>query len=115
MAKNNDWKERLGMVYSTNPDFVFDSGQEPDPDTLPPAKQKLVLSLDKKNRKGKSVTLIEGFIGKPEDLEELARLLKTRCGTGGSAKDGEILIQGDVRTKAAEYLKSLGYQIKVRQ
>jgi translation initiation factor 1 len=108
---SNDWKERLGMVYSTNPDFKFDTGKEPEPETLLPAKQKLKISLDKKNRKGKVVTLVEGFIGTTADLEELGRMLKTKCGTGGSAKDGEILIQGDVREKVRQILIASGYRV----
>ncbi len=110
---SNDWKERLGMVYSTNPDFKFDTGKEPEPETLLPAKQKLKISLDKKNRKGKVVTLVEGFIGTTADLEELGRMLKTKCGTGGSAKDGEILIQGDVREKVRQILIASGYRVSV--
>ncbi len=108
---SNDWKERLGMVYSTNPDFKYDTGKEPEPETLQPGKQKLKISLDKKNRKGKSVTLIAGFIGSESDLEELSRMLKTKCGTGGSAKDGEILIQGDVREKVRQILITIGYRV----
>jgi len=110
--KNNDWKDRLGMVYSTNPDFNFDTGQEPEADTLTPSRQRLRVSLDKKNRKGKVVTLISGFVGTEADLDDLAKLLKTKLGTGGSAKEGEILIQGDVRNKAMELLKGWGYGVK---
>lgn len=112
MAKNNDWKERLGMVYSTNPGFQFDTGQEPESGTLPPKQQKLIVSLDKRNRKGKSVTLVTGFIGTNTDLEELGRTLKTKCGVGGSVKDGEILIQGDFRDKIVHILSTGGYQAK---
>ncbi len=112
MVKNNDWKERLGMVYSTNPDFQFDKGQEPESVTLSPKQQKLIVSLDKRNRKGKSVTLVTGFTGTVSDLEELGRTLKTRCGAGGSVKDGEILIQGDFRDKVVQFLSVIGYQVK---
>jgi len=112
MAKNNDWKERLGMVYSTNPDFQFDTGQESESGTLPPNRQKLIVSLDKRNRKGKSVTLVTGYIGTNADLEELGRALKTKCGVGGSVKDGEILIQGDFRDKIVQILSTEGYLAK---
>ena len=112
MTKSNDWKERLGMVYSTNPDFHFDTGRQPESATVPPKQQKLIVSLGKRNRKGKSVTLITGFIGTSIDLEELGRTLKTRCGAGGSVKDGEILIQGDFRDKVVQILSAEGYQVK---
>lgn len=110
--KDNDWKERLNVVYSTNPDFSYEKEDEPEADTLPPAKQQLRISLDKRNRNGKSVTLITGFVGLDDDLKELAKMLKTKCGVGGSSKDGEILIQGDFRTKVSEILKAAGYKVK---
>ena len=101
-----------GFVYSTDPNFHFEEENE-NIDTLPPSQQKLKIRLDTKQRAGKAVTLIEGFIGKREDLEALGKKLKTFCGTGGSAKDGEIIIQGDQRDKVAQCLKSNGYlQIK---
>ena len=111
--KDNDWKERLGMVYSTNPDFKYNTGEEDEKDTLPKEKQSLRISLDKRNRGGKTVTLVTGFIGKDDDLTALGKLLKVKCGVGGSAKDGEIIIQGDVRQKVADILKKEGY-IKVK-
>ena len=81
---------------------------------MPNNKQQLIVSIDKKQRKGKTVTLIEGFIGKTEDLEALAKLLKTKCGVGGSAKDGEIVIQGDFKQKVKEILQKEGYKVKLR-
>ncbi|MBF1047481.1 translation initiation factor [uncultured Porphyromonas sp.] len=104
-----DWKDRLGVLYSTNPDFEYTTEQVEEPDTLEPARQELRISLSKKQRGGKEVTLITGFVGREEDLAELGRLLRQRCGVGGSAKDGEILIQGDQRTKLRSLLPSLGY------
>ena len=97
------------MVYSTNPDFKYQTGEEEEAHTLPNNKQRLRVSLDKKNRGGKVVTLISGFVGKSEDLNALGKYLKVKCGTGGSAKDGEIIIQGDVRQKVIELLTALGY------
>ena len=110
--KNNDWKERLGMVYSTNPDFKYDKNDEEEQDTLPKEKQSLRISLDKRNRGGKTVTLITGFIGTDDDLSTLGKCLKVKCGVGGSAKDGEIIIQGDVRQKVADILTKEGFKIK---
>lgn len=108
----NDWKDRLGMVYSTNPDFQFETARDSDPETLPPQQQNLRVQLDKKQRNGKKATLITGFVGTDQDLKELAKLLKTRCGVGGSAKDSEILIQGDFCNKVMEILKSENYKVK---
>ncbi|NCA83976.1 MAG: translation initiation factor [Clostridia bacterium] len=109
MAKKN--KNITGdVVYSTNPDFSFEYREEVQQETLPPAQQKLKVWLDRKMRKGKMVTLVKGFVGTTDDMESLAKLLKTRCGTGGSAKDGEIIIQGDVREKVLTILKNEGYK-----
>jgi len=109
---DNDWKKRLGVVYSTNQEFQYnDEGKEQE-DTLPPGQQKLYGSLDKKNRKGKAVTLVEGFFGSAEDMKELGKELKSKCGTGGSAKDGEIIIQGDFRDRVISMLKEKGYGVK---
>jgi translation initiation factor 1 len=98
-----------GYVYSTDPNFRIEEEQE-ELQTLPPAQQKLRIRLDTKQRAGKAVTLIEGFIGTAADLEELGKKLKTFCGTGGSAKDGEIIIQGDQRTKLKGWLEKAGYK-----
>lgn len=108
--KSNDWKERLGVMYSTNPDFQYDTGNEEEEATLPKEKQQLRIALDKRNRGGKMVTLITGFRGTTEDLTTLGKLLKTKCGVGGSAKEGEIIIQGDHRQKVLEILQKEGYK-----
>ncbi|MBP3253009.1 MAG: translation initiation factor [Bacteroidales bacterium] len=103
----------LNIVYSTDPDFDFSPQQDGEPqEKLPNDKQTLYISLDKKQRAGKKVTKIENFIGNDEDLTALSKFLKTKCGVGGSAKDGVILIQGDVRDKAEEILHSQGFKTK---
>lgn len=108
MSKKNKPDSR-GFVFSTDPDFKFE--KEPDPtETLLPAQQKLKVRLETKHRAGKAVTLVEGFIGKEEDLEDLGKKLKSFCGTGGSAKDGEIIIQGDQREKVMQWFAKNGYK-----
>ena len=107
-----DWKERLGMVYSTDPDFEYDTAGEQEPETLAPERQNLRIWLDRKHRGGKTVTIVRGFVGREADLAELGRMLKSKCGTGGSAKDGEIIIQGDRRARVAELLAAAGYVCK---
>ena len=108
MAKKNKPDTR-GFVYSTDPGFKFE--EEPDTgETLPPAQQKLKVRLDTRHRAGKAVTLVEGFTGKEEDLQELGKKLKSFCGTGGSAKDNEIIIQGDQREKVLQWLLKNGYK-----
>ncbi len=97
-----------GFVYSTDPQFNFEQGQE-NLDTLPAAEQKLKIRLEKKHRAGKTVTLVEGFVGMEGDLEELGKKIKTFCGTGGSAKDSEIIVQGDQRDKVLQWLLKNGY------
>lgn len=109
---NDNRKKRINVVYSTNPDFSYEYDQEEAPATLAPERQNLRVVTDTKQRKGKTVTLVQGFIGSSEDLETLARLLKNKCGTGGSAKDGEILIQGDVKEKVLALLRDAGYRVK---
>ncbi len=109
---DKDWKERLGVVYSTNPDYQYQKEEKEEAVTLPPNQQQLIISLDKRNRKGKAVTLISGFTGKEEDLKDLGKELKMRCGSGGSVKDNEILIQGDFREKLQKYLSDAGYKVK---
>lgn len=109
---NNDWKSRLGMVYSTNPDYQFEQEEAPQQETLPAKEQKLIVKIDKKGRGGKQVTVVEGFIGRDDDLEDLGKMLKSKCGVGGSVKDSIILVQGDQREKITNILTSLGYKAK---
>ncbi|NLU38300.1 MAG: translation initiation factor [Bacteroidales bacterium] len=108
----NDWKDRLGVVFSTNPNFGYEHENEEEPETLQPSKQNLRVTLDKKQRAGKSVTLVTGFVGTEADLKELGKMLKTKCGVGGTVKDGEILIQGDFRKKVLEILQKEGFKAK---
>ena len=105
-------KEKIGVVYSTNPDFVYQYDEEPEPEILSPEKQKLKVRLDRHARGGKQVTLISGFVGTVSDLNELAKTLKNLCGVGGTAKEGEIIIQGDFRGKIVERLSQMGYGVK---
>src|SRR6478736_4906505 len=109
MSKKNKTDAR-GFVYSTDPNFKFEHEAGPAAETLPPKQQKLRVRLDTKHRAGKAVTLVEGFIGKEEDLEDLGKKLKSFCGTGGSAKDGEIIIQGDQREKVMQWFGKNGYK-----
>ena len=108
MSKKNTPDSR-GFVFSTDPNFKFE-GESNATETMAPAQQKLKVRLDTKHRAGKAVTLVEGFIGKNEDLEDLGKKLKSFCGTGGSAKDGEIIIQGDQREKVMQWFGKNGYK-----
>lgn len=109
----NDWKSRLGVVFSTNPNFGYENeAEEENQEIVANDKQKLIVSLDKRNRGGKQVTVVTGFRGTTQALEELGKTLKTKCGTGGSAKDGEIIIQGDFRIKIISLLENMGYKAK---
>ncbi|MDD2489086.1 MAG: translation initiation factor [Bacteroidales bacterium] len=110
MAKKE--KNRVGIVYSTNPSFQYEVDEPQNSETLPPQQQNLRVQLDKKQRGGKKVTLITGFIGSEEDIATLGKMLKTKCGVGGNTKDGEILIQGDHREKVMELLLAQGYKVK---
>ena len=107
--KKNDWKDRLNIVYSTNPDFAYSTDEKEEKETLPKQQQKLRVSIEKNHRGGKTVTIVKNFIGSEADAKELGRVLKTRCGVGGSVKDGEIIVQGDFREKVIEMLKKEGY------
>lgn len=109
MNNGNDWKKRLGMVYSTNPDFQFETENVVEQETLPKQQQKLRISIEKKNRGGKVATIVKGFIGSENDLKELGKMLKTKCGVGGSTKEGEIIIQGELKDKILDLLIKAGY------
>lgn len=105
-------KNRIDVVYSTNPNFSYDYDDEDNIETLEPKLQDLRISLDKKQRKGKAVTLITGYIGTDEDLKALGKLIKSKCGVGGTVKNQEIIIQGDFREKAMNILLDLNYRVK---
>lgn len=104
-----DWKDRLGVLYSTDPNFKYTEAEKEEPALLPNEQQKLRVSLDKKNRSGKEVTLVTGFEGPEDVLKSLGTELKRKCGTGGSVKDNEIIIQGDKRDQIVRILIDLGY------
>jgi translation initiation factor 1 len=108
MAKKT--KNKIGVMYSTNPDFKFDNEQTEE--TLVPSEQQLEVWIDRKQRGGKTATLVKGFVGEEADLKVLGKLLKSKCGVGGSAKNGEIIIQGNVREKVMEILDKEGYNYK---
>lgn len=100
------------LIYSTNPDFMKQANTPEETKTLENGKQRLIVRIDRRQRAGKQVTLIEGFVGSQEDLSALAKVLKVKCGVGGTAKDGEITIQGDLRDKVTALLQSMGYNAK---
>lgn len=108
----NDWKKRLGVVYSTDQGFRYEEEAEEETATLEPSAQRLTVTIDRRNRGGKQVTLVSGFIGSEEDLAALGKALKIKCGVGGSAKNGEITIQGDFRDKVTALLNGMGYKAK---
>lgn len=104
-------KDKIGIVYSTDPDFKYETDDE-DLETLVPEKQNLYVYIDRKQRAGKSVTIVEGFTGKTDDLEALGKILKNKCGCGGSVKDGLILIQGELKDKVFDLLVQMKYKVK---
>ena len=105
-------KNRKGVVYSTNDDYDYNYYEDEQAETLPPQQQNLRVMIDRKRRKGKEVTLVTGFVGTSDDMKDLGKILKTKCGVGGSAKDGEIIIQGNHKEKALKLLLELGYKAK---
>ena len=110
--KKSNFKNREGIVYSTNPDFNYFENIPGLQATLPNEQQNLIVRIDKKHRGGKVVTLVEGFVGSTDDLKELAKILKSKCGVGGSQKDGEIIIQGDFKEKVYQLLIEKNYKVK---
>lgn len=109
---NNDWKSRLGTVYSTDPDFRYETETATEQEILAPEKQRLRVALDRRNRGGKQVTIVADFVGSDDSLKELCKLLKQKCGVGGSAKEGKIIIQGDLRDKIVRILTEAGYKAR---
>ena len=109
MSKN---KKLKGVVYSTNPDYNYKYDEKEEMKTLIPSQQFLKIEFEKKHRGGKTVSLVRGFVGNSDDLEQLGKLLKSKCGTGGSVKEGEIIIQGDKREQMIKILNDLGYKTK---
>lgn len=105
----NDWKDRLGVVFSTNPDFNYDNGEVDEPETLPKKQQRLRVSIEKNGRGGKVVTIVRGFVGSDEDLKQLGKMLKSKCGVGGSVKDGEVIVQGSLKERVVDLLRADGY------
>ena len=112
MSKKNQRRE--GIVFSTDPDFEYQEPPLEAEGTLPPSQQILVVYIDRKQRAGKAVTIVEGFVGLPDDLKDLSKKLKTFCGVGGSEKDGLIMVQGEFKDKIVAWLKTKNYKVKVR-
>ena len=109
MSKKN---QPVGVVYSTNPDYQYQYDEELEAETLAPEKQRLRVSLERHHRGGKTVTLVTGFVGTDDDLQSLGKMLKGKCGVCGSAKDGEIIIQGDQQEKVRQALTAAGYRVR---
>ena len=109
---DSDWKHRLGVVFSTNPDFRYETEREEVVETPENSRQRLIVRIDRRARAGKQVTLVDGFIGRDEDLALLAKTLKSKLGVGGSAKDGQIVIQGDFRDRVCELLTKMNYNAR---
>jgi len=109
MAKNNQWKNLGGLVFSTDPNYQPEEEEQEAYEPLDPSQQRLRILLDRKQRRGKSVTLVTGFDGSDDEIKELGKALKSHCGVGGSAKNGEIMVQGDQRDKVLKYLLNKGY------
>ncbi len=109
---SNNRKDRMGIIYSTNRDFNYDYDSPESEETLPPEEQDLRVKIDRKGRKGKTVTLVTGFKGTKEDLEDLGKKLKSKCGTGGSVKNGEIIIQGDFADRVISVLRENDFMVK---
>ena len=107
-------KKKINVVYSTNPSYSYDFDEDQEQETLEPGNQNLYVSIDRKKRAGKEVTLIEGFIGSSDDMKDLSKLLKSKCGVGGAVKDGDILIQGKFKEKVYDILVSKGYSVKMK-
>jgi translation initiation factor 1 len=109
-----DWKDKLNFAYSTNPDFKpSDEDENQKQEVIPPSKQRLIVGIERKNRGGKCVTIVKGFIGSDDDIEELGITLKKRCGVGGTVKEGEIIIQGEIKQKVASILQEMGYKVTI--
>lgn len=103
-------KDRVGIVYSTNPDYAYQyADEQTEVDTLQPSDQRLRVRIERSGRGGKTVTIVDKFVGTEADLESLGKLLKSRCGVGGSVKDGQIIVQGDFRERVVTLLQGLGY------
>ena len=107
-------KEKRNVVYSTNPNFQFEYEEEEAQESIAPEDQLLYVSIDRKQRGGKEVTLVEGFVGPEDELKDLGKILKSKCGVGGAAKNGEILIQGNFKTKVADILQNQGFKVKLK-